>query len=255
MGTQTQATTHGEPRLSAAQQAWLLWGVTQGVTQPEAGFCLTGLPLHLHIDSQQAGCRRLTLKQSCPCACCPCRPQQPLQCATAICCPADLNGLVSEQPFHPAPTLTCLPCSPNELQYVEVVIVTQAWLHPGHLLSGGPAGLVQQFGSASGCIAGVVSKCRGTCNAGELGSNNDQLLPAASADMRMLYASCSSGVRCAVSAGLNGQSSVREVELQTGKVLRKKMLSKLDFGEGLVKFKNRWPCRRCCTWLVALCCI
>ena len=66
---------------------------------------------------------------------------------------------------------------------------------------------------------------------------------------------CSSRVVPAVSAGLNGQSSVREVELQTGKVLRKKMLSKLDFGEGLVKFKNRWPCRRCCPWFVPPCCI
>ena len=37
------------------------------------------------------------------------------------------------------------------------------------------------------------------------------------------------------STGLNGQSSVREVELTTGKVLRSKSLPKSDFGEGMTK--------------------
>lgn len=41
------------------------------------------------------------------------------------------------------------------------------------------------------------------------------------------------------STGLNGRSSVREVELATGKVLRVKSLPKDDFGEGLTRLGDR----------------
>lgn len=47
-------------------------------------------------------------------------------------------------------------------------------------------------------------------------------------------------------AGMNGQSTVREVDLETGKVLRKKHLSRADFGEGLTKFKDRWAASPTC---------
>ena len=42
-----------------------------------------------------------------------------------------------------------------------------------------------------------------------------------------------------------GQSSVRQVELATGNVLRKKMLDASDFGEGLTRFGNK-----CVAWLL-----
>ena len=41
------------------------------------------------------------------------------------------------------------------------------------------------------------------------------------------------------STGLNGRSSVREVELSTGKILRSKNLPQTDFGEGLTQHKGR----------------
>jgi len=41
------------------------------------------------------------------------------------------------------------------------------------------------------------------------------------------------------STGLNGRSSVREVEVSTGKVLRRKDLDHNDFGEGITKLGNR----------------
>ena len=41
------------------------------------------------------------------------------------------------------------------------------------------------------------------------------------------------------STGLNGRSSVREVELQSGKVLRSEAMPRKDFGEGLTRFKDR----------------
>lgn len=41
------------------------------------------------------------------------------------------------------------------------------------------------------------------------------------------------------STGLHGQSTVREVELATGKVLRSKQLPKSDFGEGLTRQGDR----------------
>jgi glutaminyl-peptide cyclotransferase len=40
------------------------------------------------------------------------------------------------------------------------------------------------------------------------------------------------------STGLQGQSTVREVELLTGNVLRSKSLPKSDFGEGITKLGN-----------------
>lgn len=41
------------------------------------------------------------------------------------------------------------------------------------------------------------------------------------------------------STGLYGQSSVREVDLKTGNVLRTKLLPESDFGEGLTRIRNR----------------
>ena len=40
--------------------------------------------------------------------------------------------------------------------------------------------------------------------------------------------------------GLYGRSSVREVDVLTGKVLRQQALSRADFGEGLVRFGSRY---------------
>ncbi|CAL8471356.1 g10898 [Coccomyxa elongata] len=41
------------------------------------------------------------------------------------------------------------------------------------------------------------------------------------------------------STGMHGQSTVRQVELETGNVLRSKALAPSDFGEGLAKFGNK----------------
>lgn len=41
-------------------------------------------------------------------------------------------------------------------------------------------------------------------------------------------------------AGLYGKSTVREVDLLTGNVLRQQALPARDFGEGLAKFGSRW---------------
>lgn len=41
------------------------------------------------------------------------------------------------------------------------------------------------------------------------------------------------------STGLYGQSSVREVDLKTGRVLRSKPLPESDFGEGLTRIRDR----------------
>ena len=42
-------------------------------------------------------------------------------------------------------------------------------------------------------------------------------------------------------AGMRGQSSVRQVDLETGEVLRKAMLPHVDFGEGLASYGDRCP--------------
>ena len=42
-----------------------------------------------------------------------------------------------------------------------------------------------------------------------------------------------------VVVGMHGQSTVRQVELETGKVLRSKALDPSDFGEGIAKFGNK----------------
>jgi len=46
--------------------------------------------------------------------------------------------------------------------------------------------------------------------------------------------------QCLVFAGLYGQSTVREVDLVSGSVLRQQALPASDFGEGLVKFGSRY---------------
>ena len=38
---------------------------------------------------------------------------------------------------------------------------------------------------------------------------------------------------------MHGRSSVREVDLETGEVLRLKALPEVDFGEGIAKFGGR----------------
>jgi glutamine cyclotransferase len=43
-------------------------------------------------------------------------------------------------------------------------------------------------------------------------------------------------------AGMNGESSVREVDLETGVVRRKKMLQHADFAEGVTRFGDK------CAW-------
>ena len=48
--------------------------------------------------------------------------------------------------------------------------------------------------------------------------------------------------QCLVFAGLYGQSTVREVDLVSGSVLRQQALPASDFGEGLVKFGSRYLC-------------
>ena len=45
-----------------------------------------------------------------------------------------------------------------------------------------------------------------------------------------------------VFAGLYGQSTVREVDVVSGNVLRQQALPASDFGEGLVKFGSRYLC-------------
>lgn len=40
-------------------------------------------------------------------------------------------------------------------------------------------------------------------------------------------------------SGLYGRSTVREVDVLTGKVLREQALNRADFGEGLVRFGSR----------------
>ncbi len=40
-------------------------------------------------------------------------------------------------------------------------------------------------------------------------------------------------------AGMYGQSTIREVDLASGRVLREKQMAALDFGEGLVKVRDR----------------
>ena len=48
------------------------------------------------------------------------------------------------------------------------------------------------------------------------------------------------GQQCAATvSGLYGQSTVREVDVASGKVLRSQPLPAADFGEGLVKFGSR----------------
>lgn len=47
-------------------------------------------------------------------------------------------------------------------------------------------------------------------------------------------------LRCLVIAGLHGQSTVRQVDLVSGTVLRQQALAASDFGEGLVKFGSRY---------------
>ena len=44
---------------------------------------------------------------------------------------------------------------------------------------------------------------------------------------------------CDPFAGMNGESSLREVSLATGEVRRKKMLEHADFAEGVTKFGGR----------------
>ncbi len=46
-------------------------------------------------------------------------------------------------------------------------------------------------------------------------------------------------VHFALWAGLNGRSSVREVELETGRVLRSARLPQRDFGEGITRLGDR----------------
>lgn len=46
--------------------------------------------------------------------------------------------------------------------------------------------------------------------------------------------------QCLVFAGLYGSSTVREVDLVSGSVLRQQALPASDFGEGLVKFGSRY---------------
>ena len=46
--------------------------------------------------------------------------------------------------------------------------------------------------------------------------------------------------QCLVFVGLYGQSTVREVDLVSGSVLRQQALPASDFGEGLVKFGSRY---------------
>ena len=41
-------------------------------------------------------------------------------------------------------------------------------------------------------------------------------------------------------AGMNGESSVREVDLETGAVRRKKMLQHADFAEGITRFGDKY---------------
>lgn len=41
-------------------------------------------------------------------------------------------------------------------------------------------------------------------------------------------------------SGLYGKSTVREVDMLTGNVIRQQALPARDFGEGLAKFGNRW---------------
>ena len=57
------------------------------------------------------------------------------------------------------------------------------------------------------------------------------------------HENCEQGTPCKQvffeSTGLHGQSTVREVDLLTGKVLRSKSLPKADFGEGLTKLGDR----------------
>ena len=45
--------------------------------------------------------------------------------------------------------------------------------------------------------------------------------------------------QCLMFAGLYGQSTVREVDLLSGSILRQQALPASDFGEGLVKFGSR----------------
>ena len=89
------------------------------------------------------------------------------------------------QPACPATSMSCslsinVDCHPS---------LAQPW---SPLDSGGPAGLHawHTVWKSVGCIARAISMCRGPWNAGELDSNSDQLLPAASADMGVLYAVC-----------------------------------------------------------------
>ncbi|GAB4818412.1 hypothetical protein N2152v2_005458 [Parachlorella kessleri] len=58
------------------------------------------------------------------------------------------------------------------------------------------------------------------------------------------------------STGLNGRSSVREVELETGRVLRSARLPQRDFGEGITRLGDRlyqvtWLSPRTWSWAVA----
>ncbi len=48
--------------------------------------------------------------------------------------------------------------------------------------------------------------------------------------------------QCLVFAGLYGSSTVRQVDLVSGGVLRQQALPASDFGEGLVKFGSRYLC-------------
>ena len=41
-------------------------------------------------------------------------------------------------------------------------------------------------------------------------------------------------------AGMNGESSVREVDLETGAVRRKEMLQHADFAEGITRFGDKY---------------
>jgi Glutamine cyclotransferase len=41
-------------------------------------------------------------------------------------------------------------------------------------------------------------------------------------------------------AGMNGESSVREVDLETGVIRRKKMLQHADFAEGITRFGDKY---------------
>lgn len=55
--------------------------------------------------------------------------------------------------------------------------------------------------------------------------------------MRQLHQRSACGL--VITAGMNGQSSVREVSLETGEVRRKKMLEHSDFAEGVTKFGDK----------------